>query len=325
MQLGYALVDSPRLAEWKRFGARESAWRSPTATPDTLAFRTDDHARRLIVRKSPREDLALGWQIGGPNELDTILGRLAARGVKVEEIGGDEAALRGSSGSGASSGRRVMALELFLEPEVAANPEGSGQRLSSPASARHGPCRYHDPQARCDDRLLARDLRRQDLGLHRGPDRRRQSSVHVPEGQSAPSLDRRRCDPGSRWIRSTKIQHLEMQVPTLEDVGEAYRRCRASSFRIMMAVGQHPNDRDVSFYAMSPSGFYFELGWSSTGDEADGSAADDLPGRQPLGPQTSGPDARRQARADPQRRDLAVAHRILAVLNKNSLSEGNAL
>ena len=34
-----------------------------------------------------------------------------------------------------------------------------------------------------------------------------------------------------------------------------------------MAVGQHPNDRDVSFYSMSPSGFYFELGWSSKGDE----------------------------------------------------------
>ena len=28
-----------------------------------------------------------------------------------------------------------------------------------------------------------------------------------------------------------------------------------------MAVGQHPNDRDVSFYAVTPSGFYFELGW----------------------------------------------------------------
>ena len=66
---------------------------------------------------------------------------------------------------------------------------------------------------------------------------------------------------------ATKIQHLEMQVPTLDDVGEAYRRCRALGIRIMMAVGQHPNDRDVSFYAMSPSGFYFELGWSSKGDE----------------------------------------------------------
>ena len=65
---------------------------------------------------------------------------------------------------------------------------------------------------------------------------------------------------------ATKIQHLEMQAATLDDIGAAYRRCRALGFKIAMAVGQHPNDRDVSFYAVTPSGFYFELGWSSEGD-----------------------------------------------------------
>ena len=57
-----------------------------------------------------------------------------------------------------------------------------------------------------------------------------------------------------------------MQAATLDDIGAAYRRCRALGFKIAMAVGQHPNDRDVSFYAVTPSGFYFELGWSSEGD-----------------------------------------------------------
>ena len=65
---------------------------------------------------------------------------------------------------------------------------------------------------------------------------------------------------------ATKIQHLEMQAATLDDIGAAYRRCRALGFKIAMAVGQHPNDRDVSFYAVTPSGFYFELGWVSEGD-----------------------------------------------------------
>src|SRR5208283_4724756 len=86
VQLGYALVDSPRLAEWKRFGAEGIGMALADSDPDTLAFRTDSHARRLIVRNSAKEDLALGWKIGGPGELNTILGRLAARGVKVEEI-----------------------------------------------------------------------------------------------------------------------------------------------------------------------------------------------------------------------------------------------
>jgi len=64
----------------------------------------------------------------------------------------------------------------------------------------------------------------------------------------------------------TKIQHLEMQVATINDVTDAYRRLRELGFKIAMSVGQHTNDRDVSFYAVTPSGFYFELGWCSAGE-----------------------------------------------------------
>jgi hypothetical protein len=117
VHLAYALVDSPRLAEWKQFGAEGIGMALADSEPDTLAFRTDAHARRLIVRKSPAEDLALGWQIDGPSALDAILGRLAARGVKVEEAGGDEAALRGSNASGGSSGRRARRSNCSSSPK----------------------------------------------------------------------------------------------------------------------------------------------------------------------------------------------------------------
>src|SRR5271165_6876616 len=45
-------------------------------------------------------------------------------------------------------------------------------------------------------------------------------------------------------------------------------------------------------------------------------AADDLPGRQPVGTQAAGPDARRQARSAPQRPDLAVPPGRRAVLSE---------
>ena len=60
----------------------------------------------------------------------------------------------------------------------------------------------------------------------------------------------------------TRVQHIEMQAATLDQVTEAYRRCRALGFKIGMSMGQHTNDRSVSFYAISPSGLYFELGWN---------------------------------------------------------------
>src|SRR5208283_1927736 len=95
VQLGYVIVDSPRFADWKRFAAEGIGMAIGEATPTTLAFRTDAHARRLIVRMSAKEDIALGWQVGDDAALQTILARLAARKIAVEEVAGEEAALRG--------------------------------------------------------------------------------------------------------------------------------------------------------------------------------------------------------------------------------------
>ena len=61
VQLGYVLVDSPRLQEWQRFAADGIGMELAGQAPDTLAFRVDDHARRLIVRKGS-DDVTLGLQ-----------------------------------------------------------------------------------------------------------------------------------------------------------------------------------------------------------------------------------------------------------------------
>lgn len=43
---------------------------------------------------------------------------------------------------------------------------------------------------------------------------------------------------------------------------EAFQRMRKLGFAISNGIGQHPNDREVSFYVASPSGFDVELGWN---------------------------------------------------------------
>ena len=60
----------------------------------------------------------------------------------------------------------------------------------------------------------------------------------------------------------TRIHHLNIQPVTLDDLGAAYGRCRKLGFRMALGVGQHPNDKEISFYAVSPSGFYLEYGWA---------------------------------------------------------------
>jgi 2,3-dihydroxybiphenyl 1,2-dioxygenase len=267
VQLGYVLVDSPRLQEWKRFAVDGIGMALGDETTSTLACRIDAQARRLIVRKSPEEDIALGWRVGAPHALDTILSRLAAREIAVEAVGGEQAALRGVPKFWRFVGPKRQAFELYAEAEVAppartlASAFVTGER-----GLGHVAITTRKPQAMVafwqeifdarvsdfiEDRINGVDLK---ITFLRVNSRHHSIAVAATKGVA--------MDPFR-----TKIQHLEMQAASLNDIGEAYRRCREIGFKIAMAVGQHTNDRDVSFYAVTPSGFYFELGYASAGED----------------------------------------------------------
>ena len=60
----------------------------------------------------------------------------------------------------------------------------------------------------------------------------------------------------------TRIQHVNIQVAEIDDMLSAYERVTAEGFQMMWSIGQHPNDRALSFYCKTPSGFELEVGWN---------------------------------------------------------------
>jgi 2,3-dihydroxybiphenyl 1,2-dioxygenase len=58
-----------------------------------------------------------------------------------------------------------------------------------------------------------------------------------------------------------RIHHFMLEVGSLDDVGAGLDRAIGNGVRIAQMIGRHPNDRMVSFYAFTPSGFQFEYGW----------------------------------------------------------------
>jgi hypothetical protein len=60
----------------------------------------------------------------------------------------------------------------------------------------------------------------------------------------------------------TRVQHLNIQTATLDDVAQSYRRVHELGFDMALSVGQHTNDRELSYYARTPSGFEWEVGWN---------------------------------------------------------------
>lgn len=41
---------------------------------------------------------------------------------------------------------------------------------------------------------------------------------------------------------------------------ESFERVSAEGFRMMWSIGQHTNDRELSYYCRTPSGFDLEVG-----------------------------------------------------------------
>ncbi|MGO8920875.1 MAG: VOC family protein [Stellaceae bacterium] len=263
VRLGYALVESAHLADWKRFTVDGLGMAAVEQTETLLALRTDDHARRLMVRRADSEDVAaLGWEVAGDAALEVILARLQARNVAVEKVEGEEAALRGVKRLWRFSGPKRLACELFTDPVlVSALSPDTGGFVTGAGGMGHVAIMTRKPEAMIafwraifdakisdfvEQKISGLDFKFTFLRLN---PRHHSIAVCATRGLA--------IDP----IR-TKIQHIEMQVATLDHVTEAYRRCRALGFKIGMSMGQHTNDRSVSFYTISPSGFYFELGWN---------------------------------------------------------------
>ena len=60
----------------------------------------------------------------------------------------------------------------------------------------------------------------------------------------------------------TRVQHINSEVSTLDDLLATFMRMRDNGFDISLSIGQHTNDRAMSFYAKTPSGFDWEIGWN---------------------------------------------------------------
>lgn len=57
-----------------------------------------------------------------------------------------------------------------------------------------------------------------------------------------------------------RIHHFMVEARAMSDVGRARDRCLAMGQPVIMDLGQHPNDKMISFYGQTPSGFNVEFG-----------------------------------------------------------------
>ncbi|MEM7137344.1 MAG: VOC family protein [Myxococcota bacterium] len=271
VSMGYVVVESERLDAWRRFGVDGLGLHLARDTGATLAFRMDDHTSRFVVERGKAEDVvALGWQVRDRPTLDTILGRLRAMRIPVTELDGARAHERGAESLWRLKGPKGLTLELFCEPHRTGEPLEmlTSSFVTGAGGMGHAAIISRRPElmlafwqrvfdARVSDWIEASvggiSL---DLTFLRLNERHHTLAIGATRGV--------RLDP----IR-TQVQHINVLAAKVDDLTAAHQRCRDLGFEIAHGIGQHPNDKELSFYVVSPSGFEVEYGWNAiTVDEA---------------------------------------------------------
>ncbi|WP_216897425.1 VOC family protein [Nocardia alni] len=264
VHLGYVVVQSNRIAEWRRFGADAIGMHVDDAEDGALRFRLDDRAARFIIGRGPAEDVtALGWQVDDHETFDRIVARVADRGVPVVEGGAHEAALRGVERLWRFAGPKGIAQEIFTVPVTMPEPLRmlSSGWVTGEAGMGHVAILSREPDAMRGYYHTVFDSRLTDYvdenisGL-----KMKIRFLRVNERHHSIAIANIRgikLDP----IR-TSVQHINIQSTTLDDMLAAFERVTDLGFRMQWSVGQHTNDRELSFYCRTPSDFELEVGWN---------------------------------------------------------------
>jgi 2,3-dihydroxybiphenyl 1,2-dioxygenase len=218
-------------------------------------YRLDGYAWRLQITEGPADDLsAVGWEAADDEALDGLLAVLNEGGVDTHEADPDA---RGCSRRYVLSdpagiptelvtglGRSVQPLDLGLVPEgFVADDFGLGHVVvSAPDSGASR--RFYEGLLgfRLSDRIAC-TIHGFDVDLSFFHANARHHSVAFGGPQRK------------------RLHHFMIEARSVDDVGACYDRAIRGGVRITQTLGRHPNDRMLSYYARTPSGFEVEFGW----------------------------------------------------------------
>ncbi len=264
VHLGYAVIETNKFDAWKRFGRDAVGMHLDEMLPETIRFRLDANECRFLLRRGPAEDVvALGWHLDDHATFDEICRRVTDHGVPAAEGCDDDAKLRGVERFLRFPGPNGLAQEVYTTARtapLALEMPGNGfitgaGGFGHVAIATKNPHELrgyynHVFDARLSD-FIDETINGLKLKIRFLRVNERHHSVAIA------SVNRLPVNP----IR-TRVQHMNVQVGSLDDMVASYQRVKELGFDMALSVGQHTNDRELSYYALTPSGFEWEVGWN---------------------------------------------------------------
>lgn len=266
--LGYVVIETRDLDNWSAF-ATDIVGLMPAPSPreDVLLFRLDDRPFRLWVQRGERDAFVKpGWEFASEADFHAAIARLRAAGRAVTEGAPAEARARHVTALAHSSDPAGYDFELYYGRVLDYLPFNSPAGVSRFITGQSGEMglghvvlaapNFAETHAFYKDVLGFGDT---DLGR-----------FYLAGGEDDPGVgfaflhaDNARHHSlalGELPPSESRLVHMMVEVATVDDVGRAYERAQKAGVRISATLGRHVNDKMLSFYIRSPSGFDIEYG-----------------------------------------------------------------
>jgi 2,3-dihydroxybiphenyl 1,2-dioxygenase len=259
LQLGYLGLEVSDLDAWRRFADELLGLEVGAPRPDgALPLRMDGHDHRFLLHRGPADDVAyIGWEVPDAAALEAMKDRLARAGVPVRPGSASEAAARGVQELIVFEDPSGIRSELHHGPELGRRAFRSGKLASGFKTGRMG---MGHVLVNARDGAQTERFYRDVLGF-------RLSDYIDTEFMGQPlhavflHVNPRHHSLAFASLDMPKrLHHVMLETNSIDDVGATFYRAQDLGVPIALSLGRHPNDRMLSFYGVTPSGFCFEVG-----------------------------------------------------------------
>lgn len=265
--LGYVVLNVSDLKAWEHFATSILGLMVGKRGDRFLGLRMDEYSQRILLQQGESDDITVaGWQFDTAKDLNDFVTKLKVDGVEVHKGSADEATARCVERLFSCDDPIGFKHEFFYGPTHApisqpfrsavmqgsgfvTGRQGLGHILPFSSNYEKTVSFYTDVLGfRISDYIRDSETL-PGFAVDATFFHTRTGRHHSLATVAAPSV---KC-----------LNHVMIEVADLNDVGLAYDRCLKAGLPITMAIGHHPNDKVISFYVESPSGFSVEYGHGS--------------------------------------------------------------
>lgn len=260
-QLGYVGIGVKDSRRWREFATSILGVEIVEESAEgTLYLRTDEYHHRFLLHPGGNDDLAyVGWMMPTTEAMDQLRTRLSAAGVRVQEGSQKE-----------MDERKVLAMVHFEDPNGVRLEAFWGLQVRSEEPFR--PSRpiagFNAGNLGLGHIVLKADNIQETVAFYRDVLGLRVSDyIDYTVGPHTFRLAFFHCNPRHHSIAfgelpmPRKLHHFMLELQSIDDVGATYDLCQERDIPLASSLGRHSNDRMVSFYMFTPSGFEVEYGF----------------------------------------------------------------